>query len=324
MAKIIGRHIDLGVARETVRGTPVAPAFWVPRVEMSFDEKIESARVQSGIGNLDDSEQKHVLTKWAEGDVNGEVRDKAFGLFLYSIFGTCASSVAVDSLYTHTFTLEDTCQHDSLTFTIVDPNSTDQYRLVMLSSLELTQTMDNVLMYTASFMGKTSKGGSGTPAFAVENKFTKKHLSVKLATSIAGLAAATPLSLKELTLTINQNVEPDNSLGTAEPEDFLNKQRTVEGSIELNYEDNTWKEYMRDGSYRAMQIAWTNSDVLVGAASHPALTFQFPRVDFYDWEPNMALDDIVRQTVSFKANYDLTNSLAAISTCTLANTQASY
>jgi hypothetical protein len=324
MAKFSGRMVDLGIAREIVRGTPVAPSFWVPRQELSFDDKVAKDRQTSGIGTLDDSYQTDVTTKWAEGTISGEVRQKMFGLWLYSLFGTCTSSGAVDSLYTHTFTLEDTCQHDSLTLTVVDPNTTDQYRNCMVSKMELTAGLDKVLQYSVDIIGRTSKGSSGTPAFAAENKFNKTHLSVKVGPTIAGLATASSLSMKALTFTISQDVVPDDFLGTAEPEDFLNRKFSVEGKLTLNYESATWKEYVRGNTYMAMELKWTDTDHLVGAGSYSALTFQMPRVDFYEWTPNYALDEISSQEISFKANYDLTNTLAAISTCTLANTQVSY
>jgi hypothetical protein len=180
------------------------------------------------------------------------------------------------------------------------------------------------LQYRADFIGKTSRGTSASVSYANENKFNKNHLSFKVATNIAGLAAAAAVSVKALTFTISQDVISDDALGTAEPEDFLNRTFSVEGKVTLNYTSETWKEYMRDNTYRAMEIKWTDKDNLIGAASYAALTFQMPRVDFFEWTPNYALDEVVSQEISFKANYDVANSAAIISTCTLANEQTSY
>jgi hypothetical protein len=46
---------------------------------------------------------------------------------------------------------------------------------------------------------------------------------------------------------------------------------------------------------------------------------RFPRIDFFDWEPNLDLNAIATQKLAFKANYDAANALQLISTCTLAN-----
>lgn len=316
--------VDVGIAREVTRGTAVAPAFWLRRQELSFDDKVSKARLNSGIGTLADSYQTHVLTKWAEGTIGGEVTNKSIGLLLYSLFGSCATAGPTDSLYTHTFTIADSCQHQSLTLTMVDSNTTEQYRNSMVSKLELTAGLDNVLQYSADFIGKTSRGTSASVSYANENKFNKNHLSFKVATNVAGLAAAAAVSVKALTFTISQDVISDDALGTAEPEDFLNRTFSVEGKVTLNYTSETWKEYMRDNTYRAMEIKWTDKDNLIGAASYAALTFQMPRVDFFEWTPNYALDEVVSQEISFKANHDVANSAAIISTCTLANEQTSY
>lgn len=325
MAKIIGRQIDLGVAVESTRGTAVAPQFWMPRVDFSFDDTVELFNVNSSLGRLADANQAHVLTKWGEGDIGAEVRDVSIGPVLYAALGTLSTSGPSDSAYTHAFSLQDSTQHKSLTLTVDEDNATNQYALCMLNTLEFNMELDGILNFTANFMGKTSTGASATASYSAENKFVKKHLGFKLAANIAGLSGASAISLKSLTLTLTKNVEADNTLGTVEPEDFLNKQFSVEGSVTLNYEDETYKEYMRGETYRAMEIAWTNTDETIGAGStNPSLTIQLPRVRFFDWERDMSLDDVVPQTIGFKGYYDITNSLEPISTCELVNGQTSY
>lgn len=326
MAKYIGRLVDVGMGRETTRGVGVAPTYWVPRISWSFDDKIISARAETGVGSLADSLQTMVTTQYGQGDMEGEVRDQHFGLLLYALLGSYSVSGPTDSAYTHSFSLLQSVSHPSLTFFVQDPNTNETYELVMLDSLEITVELDSIVKYTASFMGK--KGQTYTPArtvtYTYENKFSKKHLFLKLATTIGGLAAASALSVKRFRLTFAKNVELDDALGTAEPEDILNKQFSVEGELELNYTDETFKNYMRDGSYRAMEFRLNNTDTLIGVSSTPQLIMQFPRLDFFDWEPDNGLDDIVHQTISFKANKDLAAGLEIISTCQLINAVTTY
>lgn len=326
MAKLIGRQAALGIGRETTRGTPVAPAYWLPKTEFSFDEKTNTITVPASLGVLEDSDQQHVLSKFAEGDITGQVRSKSFGLLSYAMLGSLNTTGPSDSAYTHSFSLLNSVSHPSLTFVVVDPNSTDLYSLVMLNSLELTQELENVLMFSAGFMGRTSKGSSATASYVTEAKFSKTHFSLKLADDIAGLAAASALSIKSINLAVTKNVVADDALGTAQPEDFNNQVVTVEGSMTLNYGDQTFKEYMRNNTYKSMQLQWVNTDAdaVIGAATNPSLTIQLPRVGFMEWEPNYALDEIVTQTIQFKAYYDLTNSLNAISLWRLINDVTSY
>ena len=241
------------------------------------------------------------------------------------MLGALSTSTISDSAYTHSFTVANNNQHQSLGFVVADTNNTEQYKLVMLDSLNLQMELDEIVKFTAGFMSKKGLPTELTvPAITAETKFTKKHLGFKVASALGGLTAASTVSVKSLSLNISKNVELDDVLGTAEPEDILNRQISVEGEIKLNYEDETWKNYMRDNTNRAMEIKLTNTDALIGAATRPSLTIRLPKVDFFDWEPDYALDEIITQTISFKGNYDSENAVAVISTCDLVNEVASY
>lgn len=325
MSKYIGRLVNLGIAKESSRGAGASPVYHVPKTTFSFDDKIIQARSLGSLGKISDSEEAFVTTKYGQGEMEGEIRDKSFGLLLLAMLGSTSPSGPVDSAYTHSFTLTHTNQHQSLSFVVADLNTTELYKLVMLDSLEITAELDEVVKFSAGFMSKQGgTTGLTVPAVVAENKFTKKHLRIKLADNIAGLSGATAISLKKLTVTINKNVVLDDVLGTAEPEDILNQQVSVEGEIELNYEDETYKNFMKNGTNKAMEIAFINTDAVIGAATNPSLTIQLPKVDFFDWEPDNGLDDIVKQKISFKANRDVANAQDVIYLCQLVNAVASY
>lgn len=325
MSKYIGRLLNMGVARETTRGVGVAPTYRLPYVSLSFDDKIVQARSIGSLGKLDDSEEAFVTTNYGEGEIEGEIRSKSFGLFLYGLLGSLSTSGPTDSLYTHSFTLAHNNQHTSLSLLAEDPNTTELYKLGMLSSLEITAELDQVVMFKAGFMSKKAvTSGASMAALTTEHKFTKKHVKAKVAADISSLSGATALSIKSITLTLSKNVSLDDVLGTAEPEDILNRQVSVEGEIVLNYEDETWKNYFRNGTNRALEIALVNTDATIGVSSNPSLTFQFPKVDFTQWEPNYDLDDITRQTISFKCSRDVANNQDIVHLCQLKNDVASY
>lgn len=325
MTTFIGRLLTIGLAKESSRGLGASPTYLLPDITFSFDDKVVKVRETAGIGTIADSDASFVTTKYGAGDLEGEVRDKSFGLLLYNIFGAVSSSGAVDSAYTHTYTLTETNNHQSLCLTVDDANTTEQYRLVMIDKLDLSLELDDVLKYTASFLSKKGNDSGATMAtLTAENKFTKANLSFKVATDIAGLAGATAVSVKSLKLTFTKNAVMNDVLGTAEPEDIFNRAFSVEGQVVLNYTDETWKNYMRDNSSKAMEIKFTSDSNIGAGSTKSCLTFQMPKVDFFEWEPDYTLDEIVTQTVSFKANRDVTNSLAPISTCTLVNGASSY
>lgn len=326
MSKYIGRLVNIGIGRETVRGAGASPEFEIPVTSFSFDDKVTKARSQGSLSNIADSEEAFVTTKYGEGDLEGEIRSGSFGYLLYAMLGTLATSGPSDSAYTHLFTISQANNHQSLSLVVHDPNTTELYKLVMLNSLEITAELDQVVMFTAGFMSKCARDtGLTVPAVVEESKFTKRHISVKLADDIAGLSGASAIALKSLTLTIEKNVTLDDVLGTAEPEDILNQQLAVEGELTLNYEAETFKNYMKNNTYKAMEISLINTDDVIGAGStRPSLTIQLPKVDFFDWEPEYDNDSIVTQTISFKASRDVANNQEVIHLCRLINDVDTY
>ena len=324
MGLITGRQVDLGIGRESTRGTGVDSEFWIPKTDFSFDDVVEDFRVQSGMGSLDNSEQVHILEKYGQGDISAEVRSKSIGLFLYALMGSVSSSSVVDEAYTHTFTQLNSTQHPSLTINVLDANSKDRYRLSMLNTFELSCDTDSILNFSTNFIGKTSIGSGDTASYSAETKFAKQHTYFKLADDIAGLATASNISIKSFKLSGNKAVTVNKALGSSEPEDINNTIFEVTGEFVLNYTGETYKNYMRDGTYKAMEVGWINTDVTIGSGStNPSLKIQLPKADF-KWSPNYALDEIITQTVTFTGNKDLSTGQNTVHLMELVNGQASY
>lgn len=322
MSKIQGRLISLGIAKEVTRGIGAAPAMWLPHTEFSLINKVDKVRDESSFGNLADVQDSVVTEKYSEGDISAEVRDQTFGYLLLGYFGTVSS--AVDGAgYKHTFSWTDTNQNQSLCLVKKDAISTEMYKLAMIKSLDIKAALNSFVNFTAGILAKVQNTTTATPSFTAENKFSKKHISVKVAASIAELAAATALNLKTLDFKGNKNVSRDSAMGTVQPIDILNGTHSAEVSFTLNFEDNTFRDYLLNGTFKAMEIMIENTDVDLGSGLHPSVKFQFPRVEF-DCEPNYALEEIISQTVTCKCHYDLSNLLKPISLCELVNAKASY
>lgn len=318
MTKFAGRKGQLGIAKEASRGVPVAPTFWIPWATMSFKETTETAREEQGLGVLADSDSNYVTMQMGEGEVEAELYDKALGLILYSLIGSAPNTTGGNP-YTHAFTLSNSSQHGSVSLYWKDSDRSDMYPLGVVGSLELSVEPSGKVQWTIGFKSKRAREWTSQTASytSLGSKFLHQHLQFRLATSVAGLAAASALSLKSLELNINANTIFDSVMGTVEPEDILGQQFSVEGNINLNLEDDTYRDYMLNGTYRSMEIKLFNS-------SNSSLTLQFPRVDFTEWEPDYSLNEIAKQQINFKANYDQANALDIISTCSLINTQTSY
>lgn len=316
MSKFVGRRGILGLAKETTRGTPVSPTLWLGRNTISFDDVVTEAREEEGLGRIEDTDAKFVTGKMGEGDIEFDLTDKEVGLILTSLLG--ASPVTTGGpTYTHTYTLSNDNQHKSLSLYYEDPDDVKVFPLTIVDNLSISVDQGGIVKATAGFKSKNGRDWSNQAEnFTTRgNKFLHQHVQVKLADNIAGIAAASTISLKSLELNILANTEFDSVLGTVEPEDILNLQFSVEGSMTLNKESTAYKGYMLDGTYKSLEVKFNR-------AANSSLTLQFPRIDFSEWEQDRDNNSIVSQSINFKGSYDAANALAVISTATLVNTYA--
>ncbi len=318
MSKWVGRRGNFGLAKESSRGTATATnPFWIPRSTSSFSDKTNTAREEEGLGKIADSDANFVTTQFAEGEVESNLDDKIIGIILTSLMGSSPVTTGSNP-YTHTYTLSNSNQHQSVSVLWNDPDFTKVYPLGVVDSLKIVIEPDAIVQFTVGFKSKVGKDWTTlTPSYTgLGSKFLHQHLIFKTADNVAGLAAASSISLKRLELTISANTMHDISIGTVEPDDVINQQFSVEGSLTLLKNDDVYRGYMLNGTYKAVDLSLTR----IAASSN--LQLQFPRVDFSEWEQDTSLNELASQTINFKGNYDAANALDIISTCILKNTFA--
>lgn len=324
MTKFIGRLVNVGIAKESSRGTAVAASFWVPKSAVAFFDRATKAPADLSYGVIGAGHEASVLLHHAEGTVEGDVLDKIFGLILLAAFGSVSTAGPSDSAYTHTFSLSATNTHQSLTLTLNDPDRTDQYPLAMLDSLEMNIVPDDVVTFAANFLTRPGRQiAAPAVSYTAQNKFLGRHAIIKVAALASGLAAASAITVKSLKFRINKNTFLNNVVGTIHPDDIVNQKFEINGEMVLDLTDQTYRQYMLDGSYKALRIQLVNSDVLIGASSRPTFTLDLSRVHFDQWEPTRENDALVTQKILFEALYDVTNS-NIINDCSLINAQSSY
>lgn len=320
----IGRLITLGIAKEAVRGTGAVPLYFLPHTDISFDPKSEKALSMEALGKIEDADESYTMSRWGEGDIQGHLRDGSFGLFLYALLGSVSSLNTDGAAYTHTFSLVQNNQHQSLAIVVNNTIQAEMFRLAMINSLSIDANLGEFVNYAAGFMSKVGVDTSWSGVASTENRFVARHVRIKIASNLAGLDAASELDLKSANITVNKNVTRDHVLGTYDPDDIFNQQFGAEGSVSLNLTDDTYKDFMLNNSYRAMRIEFINNDVTIGTTTNPTIQINMPRVHFFDWESERPLDEITTQTINFKALSDLAGGNALISSIVLKNTVVSY
>jgi len=324
MPKFIGRRLAVGIGKETTRGTGVAPEFWLGSTSFSFFDQATKARSIASTGGIWGGDQALVARKFAEGEIEVEMDDKSFGLIMLATLGTVSSANEETTAYKHTYTLQNDSSHDSLSIHTTDPIGDNIFELSMLDSLSMEFNPEELVTYTVGFKAKNSADSSSTAAYVANNKFLGRQLSVKVGAATANLDAATALTISRASINIVKNTELYNVVGTVQPSDINNKMFEITGELEISFDDMTYRDYMMNGDYKALRFDLVNGDTTIGATSNPSFRIDLSKVDFEAWDVDYSLDDIVKQTITFNALYDLGGNGNVINDCYVINEVTSY
>jgi hypothetical protein len=354
-------------------------------MDLTLDEKKEFATDTMAYGLIEDSVNMTRTKAWAQGSLNGTVLDTTIGLLLYSIFGT--HSVSGSGPYTHTFSVSESAQHQSLTLFKHDPLAGQDYSYAngVVEKLELNIALKQFVQFTASLLAQSGAAQSAfSPSTTTENRFVPQYLSAEFAPTYTGLGGSltatgtaastvhvtgvsinvfqnlkvgmgvsgtniptgatvaklvsstaydlsvattgaigtqtfTPMTiaLKSAKVTINANVESQDVLGSVAPADFLNKEFSIEGTMEAILQNETdFKTFFmgtnNSGAPQplAVALAMTNTDATY-SSTNPSLTLNMAKCYITEYGTPYKVKELTYQNIKFKAVYSLTDSLMA-------------
>ena len=323
MAKEIGRLTGVGIGKETVRGTAVAPTFFIPWAELTLEERVEKVLDNTALGVIEDSDANDTIKKWTEFSLSTKLKDEHFGLLLLSLFGALSTATAGGEtiVFDHTFTVQEGNQHQSLTIAEKSGNEDLRYPNAVVESLEITGVLGDYIRYVAAGKALLQSSAANTIAHTQEYDFKPQDLTFKNAVNRAGLTAAGATVIREFSITINQNLFDEDVLGSVTPSDFLNQMFTVEGSVTLVHNDATFQDFMLNDTVRALRFDLIGSTT-IGVGSNPQLQIDLDKASIFNYERTRTLDEIILESFDFKAHYDLTNT--DMITAILTNLIASY
>lgn len=327
LLKGIGKQLQIGIAKETVRGTAKTSAdYWIAMDDWAIEERYQNAVDTQVYGVIEDSVSQSRVKNWSEGEIKFPIAGTSTGVILLSLFGT---SVAVlhsgeSAVYDHTFTVKQSVQHQSVTFLVHDPIATASGATAdylhangVIHKLDIEYSLGNFVMGTASVkaLAGSSVGVALVPSQSAEPRFVPQNLSFTLGATLGAVVSATPIKVKSAKITIDAGDEDDDVLGQVAPRDFLNKEFSVEGQIEAIWQNESdFKAAALANTPQAMRLKLTNSDVTIGTAANPQLIIDLAKVYFTEFSRPIKIKDVVYQTVNFKAAYSLTDALMARAT----------
>lgn len=325
MAKYIGRRATIWIAKETTRGTPVTTAMWMAFTDLTAQDRLETIQDESALWVIADTSASHVVKRRSDGDITANLETNSFGFILLWLLWATSSEVATTWAYDHTFTVQESNQHPSLTLWYTDPNRWSvSFALSMISSVTITANVGEFVTVTINTMWKPSASWSPTVTMPAQYKLLAKNSTFKFASNLAWLSGASNTCLESFTITITKNVVDEYCLGSISPTDFHNQQFTVEGSFTAVYNDTaSYEDKAMNGDNVAMQFTITDSNTTIWVSSNPWVVIRLPLVAYTDWTRNATNNEIVKQEVNFKALWSATDG-SQIEDIVLTNTTASY
>lgn len=311
--KFIGRQFNVGIGKESARGTAVVASYWLPWATVSIDDEIKVAKDETSIGVIEAGVGQEITTFLSKGSIEGRMTDQGLGLLLMATMGTDTVGAVESGVKDHAFTVLQTAQHPSLTFLVVEPNSNSGsgygYPLGMIDELQLMFELNKYAMYKASFRANKGATKATTTSYTVENAFRPQDGVFKMASALSGLSGASAINIKKLDVTIKKNIEEDTVIGNTSPVDRLNREFMVSGSFELFYSDRTQIDTnMLADLQQAISITFINSAVTIGSTSHPTFTLRLAKTKLESVARKVDLKGIVMQTIKFTAFYSISDS----------------
>lgn len=325
MTKIIGRLNSLGAAKESSRGTAATPTIWVPWMDLEYDDQIDLISNEASIARLENTDGHAVGLKYGSVKAKSKIKDKSIGYFLLAAFGTVASVAKAggnSAVYDHTFSVQQGVSHQSLSLALKGPNDDVVMANAVLDKLKISCKYGEYAMFEADFLGKAAAAASNTVSFTAENDFFAKHLTFKKASAQSGLTAASAVSIREFSLEIDQKAMMEQVLGANTPNDVLNQDWGVKGSVTLIHTDATYHDLMTAGTFQALRFDFQNTDVTIGASANPGLQIDLHRCSITNYKRKQGLNKIIEESFDFIGRYSLTDSKMV--TTILTNLQTSY
>lgn len=319
-----------GIGIEETRGLGVAPQAWIPgRTPSGIAPVIDKVPVRETRGSKFASNSSEAVMKRAEGDLEFNVRCKSLGYILLSLLGSVSSGAVggQSGVYDHTFSvLPNDPEHPTLTIALDQPaGQSYHYLKAMVASLALELVPNDLVKGTAQFIAAEEAAVShysNPDPLTGDLFFRHQDITIKLASSVAGLAAAPVVKVKSLKMEIPNGARPDQNVSELNPGNVIATTFEPKVSMELDYQDEDLHDAFDDNDTFALQITMERADTTIGSSTHPKATFTFPKVSIDKWTPNRPIDDVMREAIDFVVHYSETDGSGV--GVVLRNTVAAY
>lgn len=321
MTIFTGKKVGVWVGIESTRGQKASIAYWMPWTDNTF---VDKANVESESGVVDtliDSIGSEVTKQRAEGTIGGQVYPNGIWFFLKALLGAVATTAKAPA-HEHTFTLLESNTHPTLTIGTSSPLGSSSYPLAIIESMDFNAEVWGKLTVSIKLRSRKWETATHTVQYQDEQGFVANMLKVYLADTIAKLDAAQNICLQSVTISIKKEIKDIECLSSIDPIDYINAGVSIEWSMEMVFENNTYKDLFLNGTPKAFRMIAEDTKHPINGSHNNTLQIDLSKIQITDWTPAYTVDDITKQSVKFKGHYDVKTKKAI--EIKLKNTQANY
>lgn len=324
LLKGIGKQFQVGIAQEASRGTPASSAtYWLPLDDFATEQRYNNAVDSQIYGLVEDNVGQTRVKNWTEADLKMPLTGTSAAVLFHSLFGTCNSVLHAGEtvVYDNTMNVLQNVQHKTLTVFLHDPIATAAgatadftHKNAVVSKVTIDYSLGNWVMLNASLRAQAQSAAAVVfaPSQTQEPRFVPQYLTFKVASTYSGLGAATAIKIKNAQIVIDSSGEDDDVLGSTSPRDFLNKEFSLEGTIEAIWQNESdFKSAAIANTPQAMRLDLVNSDLVIGTSTSPEFRIDLAKVYFTEFSRPVKIKDVVYQTVKFKAAYSISDAFMA-------------
>ncbi|WOI85996.1 phage tail tube protein [Rhodococcus qingshengii] len=300
----IGRRETLGLGIESEAGTGVAAQSWLRWLEQDLKPKTTVVENESAIGVVDRVEDSEVTGRQMEGKIGGKITVDTIGFILLGMWGTVASTTAVEGIVTHTFSLKQSSIPTTLSITSVTPLRTQRFAYATIESFELEAETGKYVTFSSSVKARIGVPANDTTALTTQTEFTSKHITLKLAANTAGIAGATKLKAMSLKLSAERKANDFLPLGEEDNVEFDLGAFEPKGEFVVRCTSDEYEATFLANTRQAIEIAMVNGD--------ESLAFAASKVRFRELEYSKDKDEVVTATISFYCEFDTTTNSSLV------------
>ncbi len=300
----------IGIGKETVSWTAVAPTMWIPFETGEVKPVIETIKDTGAYGVIDETYDSKVTKNMSETVIGGIVRADFIWDIVMGVLGTSvAPADNADGTYTHAFTRKNDNTPVTYTSYYDNPVWDEEATYCAFDSLEIEINSGDYVKFSTTLKGKAlgTPWVDRTPAYTDQEEFLASNATIKFADDIAGLSGASAVCLKNIKFNIAKNVVDFQCIGNTDVRSLHNQQFGVSWDLEAIFEDVTLRDYVLNNTKKAMSIEVLSSADIGTGSQKATLYFEFARISFSDWGKSTDANGLVMQTMWFDAEFSATD-----------------